>query len=325
MEAAATPPKIRYLSIDVFRGLTIAVMVFVNTTGDFTSIPWWAHHAKDYGLTYVDLVAPFFIFAIALTYHLNFVSGQAKDGVLNNTLKVLRRYFALVGIGFLGWCVIEMVYQGTIHPVYEWGVFQAIGMAGLVTLPFIMLPRWARFLAGAAIWVVYQWLILHYRIDNINFAEEHSGFWGGLGYGIMMLLATVVCEAFETHKMRDFLIGGAVFTITGAVAAYYWGISKNRLTGPYILVSLGLACFFFYLIWYLYDNRKVTLGSKVLAPIGKNPFFLYIFHGPLTALPTLFLTEQSPWPYVVACGIAAMVIVGAVGLWLDRRKIYISI
>ena len=326
MEVPAIPQKIRYLSIDVFRGLTILVMVFVNSTGDFKSIPAWSHHAPDYGLTYVDLVAPFFIFAIALTYHLTFVSGQIKDGIIQNTLRVLRRYFALIGIGFLGWCAIEMIDQKTLHPVYEWGVFQAIGMAGLVTLLFIWLPRWGRLIAGIGLWILYQWLIQTYRIDNTNFAEEHSGFWGGLGYGIMILLATVVCEAFETHRMRDFLIWGSIFTISGFAAAQYYGISKNRLTGPYILVSLGLACFFFYLIWYLYDKRQITQSqSKILAPIGKNPLFLYIFHGPLTAVPFIFLTEAAPIQWALFWGILNVIIVWLVGYWLDRKKIYISI
>ncbi len=58
--------KIRYMSIDVFRGIVIVAMVFVNTLSEFNTIPAWSKHAIDFGLTYVDLVAPFFIFAIAL-------------------------------------------------------------------------------------------------------------------------------------------------------------------------------------------------------------------------------------------------------------------
>ena len=326
METLKKTEKKRYLSIDVFRGLTIAVMVFVNTTGDFTDLPAWTHHAKDYGLTYVDLVAPFFIFAIALTYHMFYKSGNIKDGPLQNNLRVLRRYFALAGIGFLGWCVIDMIDKKTMLPVYSWGVFQAIGMAGFVTLLFINLPRWGRLTAGIALWVVYQWLMNSFKLDDINFAEVHSGFWGGLGYGIMMLLATVVCEAFETGRMRDFLIGGTVFTAAGIAGSFYWYISKNRLTGPYILISLGLACFFFYAVWYLYDKLKVTQGrSRFFAPIGKNPFFLYIFHGLLTLIPFIFLQVTAPWYWVSFFGFANVLIVWLVAVWLDKKGIYISI
>ena len=78
---AELPPKIgnpmdqlnhfeqsRHISIDVFRGMTIAVMVFVNTVAEFDTTPSWSKHALDLGLTYVDLVAPAFIFMVGLTY-----------------------------------------------------------------------------------------------------------------------------------------------------------------------------------------------------------------------------------------------------------------
>jgi predicted acyltransferase len=326
METLIKPEKKRYLSIDVFRGLTVAVMIFVNTTGEYMGLPAWSHHAKDYGLTYVDLVAPFFIFAIALTYHMFYKSGHVKEGWLQNNLRVIRRYFALVGIGFLGGGIVDMILQKTIHPIYNWGVFQAIGMAGLVTLLFINLPRWWRLAAGILLWVTYQYLLVTFKLDDINFTEEHSGFWGGLGYGIMMLLATVVCEAFETGRMYRFLAGGAVFTAAGIVTSFYWGISKNRLTGPYIFIALGLACFFFYAIWYLYDKLQITQGrSSFFAPIGKNPFFIYVFYGPLTLIPLLFIQFDSPWYQASFFGLLNVFIMWQVAAFLDRKRIYISI
>ncbi len=325
MEPSAKPEKKRYLSIDIFRGLTIVVMVFVNTTGEFTGIPAWSHHAPNYGLTYVDLVAPFFIFAIALTYHMTYVAGNLKDGAIQNNLRVLRRYFALVGIGFLSWCVIDMVDNQTLHPQYHWEVFQAIGMAGLVTFLFINLPRWWRLLAAVLLWIVYAWLINNYHVDDINFVEVHSGFWGGLGYGIMMIFATVVCEAFESQRMVDFLIAGALLTITGFVAAHFWGVSKNRLTASYVLISPGLACFAFYAVWYLYDKLQITQCRKLFEPIGKNPLFLYVLHGPLTALPLVFFKEDAFWLWPTLFGIGNIVIIWAAGTWLDKRKVYISL
>jgi predicted acyltransferase len=219
-----------------------------------------------------------------------------------------------------------MVMEQSLRPHYIWGVFPAIGMAGIVTLLFINLPRWWRLLTGIALWVIYQWLMVHYKLDDINFAEVHSGFWGGVGYGIMMLLATVVCEAFENHRMRDFLIAGAVFTVAGIITAHYWGFSKNRLTGPYIFISLGLACFVFYVIWYLYDYRQITQSaSRFFAPIGKNPFFLYILHGIISIIPLIFLQENAMWVWPTLCGLANIVLIWLVAVWMDRKRIYISI
>jgi predicted acyltransferase len=154
----------------------------------------------------------------------------------------------------------------------------------------------------------------------------HSGCWGGIGYGIMMLLATVVCEAFENHRMRDFIIAGILFTAAGFISAHYWGFSKNRLTGPYIFVSLGLACLVFYIIWYLYDYKQITQSaSRFFAPIGKNPFFLYVLHGILTLIPPIFLAENSFWLWPSFCGLVNIALIWLVAVWMDQRKIYISV
>lgn len=56
-------------SIDVFRGITMAVMIFVNALDGVRGLPWWTHHARASVdvMTYVDMVFPFFLFAIGLS------------------------------------------------------------------------------------------------------------------------------------------------------------------------------------------------------------------------------------------------------------------
>ena len=61
-------PGSRIASIDVFRGLTMAIMIFVNALDGVRGLPWWTHHAPAQAdvMTYVDMVFPFF-FAIGLS------------------------------------------------------------------------------------------------------------------------------------------------------------------------------------------------------------------------------------------------------------------
>jgi heparan-alpha-glucosaminide N-acetyltransferase len=63
----ATP---RLTSIDVFRGITMAVMIFVNALDGVLGLPWWTHHApaRVDVMTYVDMVYPFFLFAVGLSF-----------------------------------------------------------------------------------------------------------------------------------------------------------------------------------------------------------------------------------------------------------------
>jgi heparan-alpha-glucosaminide N-acetyltransferase len=58
----------RIASIDIFRGLTMAVMIFVNELAGVRGLPWWTYHAKTQWnvMTYVDMVYPFFLFIVGL-------------------------------------------------------------------------------------------------------------------------------------------------------------------------------------------------------------------------------------------------------------------
>src|SRR5206468_4166441 len=54
--------------IDIFRGLTMAVMIFVNDLEEVKGLPWWTYHApgKVDVMTYVDMVFPAFLFILGM-------------------------------------------------------------------------------------------------------------------------------------------------------------------------------------------------------------------------------------------------------------------
>src|SRR5580692_11344776 len=66
---AAGAPTPRVVSIDIFRGVTMAVMIFVNEVAEVRGLPWWTNHAHAWEdrMTYVDMVFPFFLFAAGLS------------------------------------------------------------------------------------------------------------------------------------------------------------------------------------------------------------------------------------------------------------------
>ncbi len=60
--------KKRIESIDVFRGLTIFVMIFVNDLAGVRNIPMWMKHVPENadGMTFVDVVFPAFLFIVGM-------------------------------------------------------------------------------------------------------------------------------------------------------------------------------------------------------------------------------------------------------------------
>jgi predicted acyltransferase len=113
-------------------------MVLANYMGQVQVIPAWLKHAPDVGLTVIDLIAPFFIFAIGLTYGLSFHRRLERDGALAAYSHFFVRFLTIVGLG----AVISAgeTALGDNPSGVDWGVLQAIGMAGLITLIVISLP-----------------------------------------------------------------------------------------------------------------------------------------------------------------------------------------
>jgi len=65
------PDADRLVSLDTFRGATIAAMILVNNPGDWGHIYWPLEHAPWHGWTPTDLVFPFFLFMVGMSLTLS--------------------------------------------------------------------------------------------------------------------------------------------------------------------------------------------------------------------------------------------------------------
>ena len=94
----------RIASIDVFRGITMAVMIFVNALDGVRGLPWWTHHAHANWdvMTYVDMVFPFFLFAIGLSMPIAIERRLARTpSIAALWMHVITRSFSLVVLGYI--------------------------------------------------------------------------------------------------------------------------------------------------------------------------------------------------------------------------------
>ena len=67
----------RLLSLDVFRGITVAGMLLVNDPGTWESLYPPLEHATWNGWTPTDLVFPFFLFIVGITTYLSMSARRA--------------------------------------------------------------------------------------------------------------------------------------------------------------------------------------------------------------------------------------------------------
>jgi len=77
----------RLISLDVFRGITIAAMILVNYPGTWEAMYWPLEHAKWVGTTPTDFIFPFFIFIVGISITLSF-GKQLEKGLSRKQIAV---------------------------------------------------------------------------------------------------------------------------------------------------------------------------------------------------------------------------------------------
>src|SRR6185437_13894083 len=92
--------KKRFLSLDVFRGMTICFMIIVNTSGSGALAYAPLEHATWHGFTPTDLVFPSFLFAVgnAMSFSMKEFSTMGQGAVL---WKIIRRTLLIFLLGYL--------------------------------------------------------------------------------------------------------------------------------------------------------------------------------------------------------------------------------
>jgi len=92
--------KTRLLSLDVFRGMTVAGMVLVNNPGTWGAIYPPLAHAQWHGVTPTDLVFPFFLFIVGVSITLAFGNRVENNEINSNIyLKIIRRSLIIFALG----------------------------------------------------------------------------------------------------------------------------------------------------------------------------------------------------------------------------------
>ena len=92
----------RVVSIDILRGLTMLLMIFVNDLAGVHGLPWWNYHlpAEVNGMTYVDMVFPTFLFIVGLSLPLAINRRLNSDSSLPQLwIHILSRTAGLLVLG----------------------------------------------------------------------------------------------------------------------------------------------------------------------------------------------------------------------------------
>lgn len=306
---------IRDLAIDRYRGVLVIIMVIGNYLSGVALVPAFLKHTPDIGFTIADLVAPAFVFVIGLNFGPSFARRSAQGfGPAYRYFGL--RYLSLIGIG----AIIAAGATATGQPT-DWGVLQALGIAGLIAVLFIRLATWTRFIIGLAMLIAYQFVLDSSQLSSV-LHSAHGGLFGSVSWAGLLVLATAVADVWRRGLLR-YLICVAVLIAGGVVAAVVIPVSKNRVSLSYILVTLALSAIL--LLVFEGASRLAPSRAGLMCWWGENALALYIAHLLVLAL---FVTPPISWwyvdaslPLVLAQIIVILAVLSALAWWLHRRKV----
>lgn len=209
-------PSKRLVSLDQFRGYTVAGMFFVNFCGGFAAIaPIWKHH-NTY-CSYADTIMPQFLFAVGFAFRLTFGRRVRTQGWASAYARAARRFGGLMllaivlyeaGDHFSTWSALrEAGWSAILETPLKRSWFQTlmhIAVTSLWVLPVIAAPAWVRIgymLASAALHVGlsygfnFQWV-------NTPPVGIDGGPLGFLTWTIPTIVGTLACDAVADAPER---------------------------------------------------------------------------------------------------------------------------
>jgi predicted acyltransferase len=300
----------RYLSLDVLRGMTVTLMIIVNTPGNGETTFAPLHHAAWHGFTPTDWVFPTFLFVVGNA--LSFAMGKYEAlGNAEVFKKILKRTFIIFLLGYLMYWFPFITQDAAgayvLSPISStriFGVLQRIALG--YGLGALIIHFWK--LRGAMIFSVIAllayWVILYFfgdysltgnavlTLDKFLLGDNHLYHGEGIAFDPEGLLSTLpaivnVLAGYLTGKfiqqkgntyeaISKMLIAGVVLIFIALNWDLVFPINKKIWTSSFVLLAVGLDLVVLAILIYLIDVVKAKRWTYFFEVFGKNTLFIYL-------------------------------------------------
>ena len=299
----------RIISLDAFRGLTIAGMILVNNPGSWSHIYGPLRHAEWHGVRLADLVFPFFLFIVGVSVAISFgrrlASGEGKRSLYS---KIVRRALILFALGLL----LNGFPHYDLSSLRIPGVLQRIAVCYLATAAIFINSTWKGQLAWAAgllllYWAAMEWIPypggsagLYERGNNLASWLDGRLLAGHMWAvtkrwdpeGILSTLPAIsttlsgvlagmwlTTERAPRERATALIAAGAAAAATGSLWHLLMPINKSLWTSSYALFTAGLASICLGALHYLVDVRGRKGWTFPLRVLGMNAITAYVTAG----------------------------------------------
>ena len=320
---------VRLLSLDVFRGLTVAAMILVNNPGSWSTIYAPLKHAEWNGCTPTDLIFPFFLFIVGVS--ISYALGSKKESSSQSKLlfTAFKRALILFGLGLF----LNLFPKVFIDPIEALstvripGVLQRIAIVFFITaLIFIKTNQKTQIRLFFGILIAYWALMTLVPVPAIGYAnlekETNLGAWLDRTIlteahlwksaktwdpeGILSTLPAVATGLFgvlvgtwlrrkdreESVKISWMFSIGILAVILGLIWDLCFPINKALWTSSFVLYAGGLATIGLALCYWLIDVQGYKKGTTPLVVYGVNAITVFFLSGLIPRILTLIMVNM---------------------------------
>jgi predicted acyltransferase len=308
----AAVPSPRLMSLDLFRGATIAAMILVNNAADEQTTYWPLKHAAWNGWTPTDLVFPFFLFIVGVAMAYSFSSrlkrGDSRQKLL---MHVLWRGLVLFALGlFLNG--FPNHYSLSSWRVY--GVLQRIAICYVISAILALWTSKRTWIATSAVCLIGYWVVMRFvpvpgfgvPAHDIPFMDPDRNLAAWLDRRLLAghlyditrdpegVLSTIPAIATSLlgllsgewlrsgrpakSKALGMLGFGILGVLCGEVLNHWFPINKNLWTSSFVIFTAGAALIGLALCYWALDMRQWRgHWTKFFLVFGMNPIAAYVF------------------------------------------------
>jgi predicted acyltransferase len=316
MTAVETPKRL--ISLDAFRGATIAGMILVNNPGTWSAVYPQLRHAAWHGWTFTDWIFPFFLWIVGVAMTFSFAkrveAGGAKGKLVVHVLRRSAIIFALglflAGFPFglfldhhFSWDTIRIpgVLQriaicylfGSVIYLYTGLRGQILWLIGLLggywlLMAFVPVPGYGSGLydpvGNLCWWVDTQVLAGHTWRGSPVPGFDPEGVVSTLPAIATVLFGALTGRWLRTERSREektvwmFVIGNALLLL-GAILDMWIPINKQLWTTSYSIFMAGWALDCLAIFYWFIDVKGYTKWATPFVIYGMNAIAVYVLSG----------------------------------------------
>ncbi len=341
----------RFEALDVFRGLTLALMILVNTPGNGDYVYSQLQHVDWHGWTITDAVFPSFVWIIGVAVAL-VIPRRLEQGLTKS--KILQQAARRTAILFLLGVLLYLYPHFEIATFRLLGVLQRLAICYFATvLAVLYLKPKPRAILAVGLLAVY-WIAMKLGGDltlegNLAHAIDrallgvhnyrHTKTWDPEGIlSTIPAIASCLLGAVAAQNLKPLplLRMGAILAISGQILNLSFPINKMLWSPSFVAWMAGWDAILLGLLIWAIDEKQIKTPFAPFKWLGMNAILMYLiseyvevtlsWQGWKQSLyQTLFTPWFSPINASLAYALTYVALHTLIAYWLYQRKLFVRI